>query len=116
MESIKSLLPNPLLFKFLNFATDLKLNHETVSSNEDSENSNTDYSNTHSITLYGNVNILSGTDAEEMRMKHLERHGDNYSQFIVGQNIAVLSVEVDSAKICNIKDEVTTWDPKKVLQ
>lgn len=99
-----------------NFATDLKLNHETVSSNEDSENSNNDYSNTHSITLYGNVNILTGIDAEEMRMKHLERHGDNYSQFIVGQNIAVLSVEVDSAKICNIKDEVTTWDPKNILQ
>ena len=96
-----------------NFATDLKLNHEAISNSGYFENANNEYANTHSITLYGNVNILSGEDAEEMRSKHLERHGDHYSQFIVGQNIAVLSVEVESAKICNIKDEVTTWDPNK---
>ena len=95
-----------------NFATDLKTNQETTSSS-DVNNDHNKYASTHSITLYGNVNILSGTDAEEMRSKHLERHGDHYSQFIVGQDIAVLSVEVDSAKICNIKDEVTTWDSKE---
>ena len=99
-----------------NFATDIKQNQEAMTSSGDHEIVNNEYSNTHSITLYGNVNILSGGDAEEMRTKHLERHGDHYSQFIVGQNIAVLSVEVDSAKICNIKDEVTTWDSKKVVQ
>ena len=68
------------------------------------------YTKTHSITLYGNVSILSGDDAEEMRSKHLKRHGENYSQFIIGENIAVLRVDVSSAKLCNIKDEVTTWE------
>ena len=68
------------------------------------------YTKTHSITLYGNVSILGGDDAEEMRSKHLKRHGENYSQFIIGENIAVLRVDVSSAKLCNIKDEVTTWD------
>ena len=67
------------------------------------------YTKTHSITLYGNVSILGGDDAEEMRSKHLKRHGENYSQFIIGENIAVLRVDVSSAKLCNIKDEVTTW-------
>jgi len=68
------------------------------------------YTKTHSITLYGNVSILGGDDAEEMRSKHLKRHGENYSQFIIGENIAVLRVDVSSAKLCNIKDEVTTWE------
>ena len=68
------------------------------------------YAKTHSITLYGNVTILSGEDAEQMRSKHLLRHGDKYSQFIIGDNIAVLQVDVTSAKLCNIKDEVTTWE------
>ena len=68
------------------------------------------YAKTHSITLYGNVTILSGDDAEQMRSKHLLRHGDKYSQFIIGENIAVLQVDVSSAKLCNIKDEVTTWE------
>ena len=70
----------------------------------------TAYAKTHSITLYGNVTILSGDDAEQMRSKHLLRHGDKYSQFIIGENIAVLQVDVTSAKLCNIKDEVTTWE------
>ena len=70
----------------------------------------TGYTKTHSITLYGNVSILCGDDAEEMRSKHLKRHGENYSQFIIGENIAVLRVDVSSAKLCNIKDEVTTWE------
>ena len=88
-----------------NFATDKALRS---SSGGDSE-----YTNTHSITLYGNVTILSGEDAEDMRSKHLERHGEGYMQFIVGKDIAVLSVEVESAKICNVKDEVVTWDAQR---
>ena len=92
-----------------NFATDKTVRDSTSS---DSSCDSRTYSNTHSITLYGNVTILSGDDAEDMRSKHLKRHGSTYSQFIVGKDIAVLSVEVESAKICNIKDEVTTWDSK----
>ena len=95
-----------------NFATDKVTQYNTSAASEDTK----DYSNTHSITLYGNVAILSGEDAENMRSKHLEKHGPNFSQFIIGDNIAVLSVEVNSAKICNIKDEVTTWDAGDVAR
>ena len=45
-----------------------------------------------------------------MRLKHLERHGDKYVQFIIGKDIAVLQVVINSARLCNIKDEVTTWN------
>ena len=72
------------------------------------------YAKTHSISLYGNVTILSGENAEEMRLKHLERHGDEYAQFIVGKDIAVLSVDVESATLCNIKDQVTRWDSRYI--
>ena len=68
------------------------------------------FAKTHSITLYGNVTILSGDDAEQMRQKHLQRHGEDQAQFIIGKDIAVLQVEITSAKLCNIKDEVTIWD------
>ena len=68
------------------------------------------FAKTHSITLYGNVTILSGDDAEQMRLKHLQRHGEDQAQFIIGKDIAVLQVEITSAKLCNIKDQVTIWD------
>ena len=70
------------------------------------------YAKTHSITLYGRATILTGLDAEQMRSKHLLRHGNKWSHFIVGENIAVLQVNVSSAKICNANDEVTTWEVK----
>lgn len=31
-------------------------------------------------------------------------------QFIVGKDIAILSVDVVSARICNINDEVIKWN------
>ena len=95
-----------------NFST-YKITCETT---EEVSAADNDYSNTHSITLYGNVIILSGEDAEDMRLKHLERHGNGFSQFIIGKDIAVLSVGVNSAKICNIKDEVTIWDASDVAR
>ena len=94
----------------LDLATLLLHDFPTHKANRIADNT---YAKTHSITLYGRVTILSGEDAEQMRSKHLLRHGDKYSQFIIGENIAVLQVEVSSAKLCNINDEVTTWEAKK---
>ncbi len=33
-----------------------------------------------------------------------------YPKFIVGKDIAMLRVDVVSARICNINDEVTKWN------
>jgi len=67
------------------------------------------YGKTHSITMYGTVEVLEGEVAEQMRSAHLARHGPEYKQFIVGEDIAILAVHVEYAKICNIKDEVKHW-------
>jgi len=47
--------------------------------------------------------------AENYRQIHLKNNPD-YPQFIVGDNIAMLRVDVISARICNIKDEVIKWN------
>ena len=67
------------------------------------------YGKTHSITMYGIVKVLEGETAEKMRAAHLARHGPKYEQFIVGDDVAILAVYVESAKICNVKDEVRHW-------
>lgn len=63
----------------------------------------------YSITLNGQCSILEGEDAERYRASHL-KHNPDYPQFIVGEDIAILCVEVSSARICNINDNVLKWD------
>lgn len=63
---------------------------------------------TRSITLNGNCRILSGSDEEKYRKKHLE-HNPDYPQFIVGEDIAVLCINVASARICDLNDKVVHW-------
>jgi len=67
---------------------------------------------TNSITLYGEVAILSDTVAEPYRAIHLARHGSEYQQFIVGEDIAMLSVSIESMRICNSSDKVRKWSRK----
>ena len=47
--------------------------------------------------------------AEKYRTAHLKNNPD-YPQFIVGKDIAILRVDVVSARICNINDEVIKWN------
>ncbi len=47
--------------------------------------------------------------AEKYRSAHLNNNPD-YPQFIVGKDIAILRVDVVSARICNINDEVLKWN------
>jgi Pyridoxamine 5'-phosphate oxidase len=67
-------------------------------------------SGAYSITLNGTCRVL--TDAkksEQYRQEHLKRNPD-YPQFIVGNDISILCVDVVSARICDINDHVTKWD------
>jgi hypothetical protein len=64
----------------------------------------------YSITMNGECRIVSETKkAEYYRQAHLA-HNPDYPQFIVGKDIAILCVDVTSARICDISDRVTRWD------
>ena len=62
-----------------------------------------------SITLNGKCRILSGTDEERYRAAHLA-HNPDYPQFIVGKDVAVLCIDVVSARICDLNDKVVHWN------
>jgi len=64
----------------------------------------------YSITLNGNCRIVDDPiAAEKYRSAHLANNPD-YPQFIVGDDIAILCVDVTKARICDVNDCVTTWD------
>lgn len=65
----------------------------------------------YSITLNGECRILnSGTaKAEEYRQEHL-RHNPDYPQFILGEEMDILCIDVTSARICDIQDQVVLWN------
>ncbi|KAJ1457912.1 hypothetical protein M885DRAFT_514416 [Pelagophyceae sp. CCMP2097] len=67
---------------------------------------------TYSVTLFGKVQVEEGADAELYRQAHSQRHGETQRQFIHGDNIAIISVLVRTAKICNHMDQVHNWDSK----
>ena len=71
-------------------------------------NSNT--SGLYSITLNGKCRIVTDpVKSEEYRQAHLQ-HNPDYPQFICGEHISILCVDVASARICNINDQVLHWD------
>mmetsp|Transcript_16493 Transcript_16493/g.39484 ORF Transcript_16493/g.39484 Transcript_16493/m.39484 type:complete len:227 (+) Transcript_16493:44-724(+) len=64
----------------------------------------------YSITLNGTCSVVKDVVlAEKYRAAHLENNPD-YPQFIVGKDIAMLRVDVVTARICNINDEVVKWN------
>jgi len=64
----------------------------------------------YSITLNGNCSVVKDVVmAEKYRAAHLKNNPD-YPQFIVGEDIAMLRVDVVYARICNINDEVIKWN------
>ena len=51
-----------------------------------------------------------GSDEEkELRQLHLSNNVD-YRQFIVGKNVAVIAVEIERARICDVHDHVSYWN------
>ena len=82
--------------------------------NDATSTASTSTSGIYSITLNGKCIILQDdAKSEELRQEHLKRNSE-YSQFIVGDEIAVLCVIIDSARICNINDEVIHWNADKI--
>jgi hypothetical protein len=64
----------------------------------------------YSITLNGTCRIVTDVKkAEYYRAQHLQ-HNPDYPQFIVGKDIAILCVDVSSARICDINDHVSKWN------
>mmetsp|Transcript_22575 Transcript_22575/g.50941 ORF Transcript_22575/g.50941 Transcript_22575/m.50941 type:complete len:220 (-) Transcript_22575:121-780(-) len=63
-----------------------------------------------SITLYGAARVLDEktADSEELRAKHLA-HNPEQEVFINGTGIAVVAVDVESARVCDDLDQVTGW-------
>ena len=59
----------------------------------------------HSITLNGSVCEQKGELAEQYRAIHLRRN-EAYRQFIVGEDIAILTVEITQARVCDVHDSV----------
>lgn len=67
------------------------------------------FERTYSITLYGPVCLPVYSEQEErFRALHLANNPKSQG-FIVGQNIAVLILCVQFARLCNSEDKVTTW-------
>lgn len=63
-----------------------------------------------SITLNGSCRIVTATaKREHYRQAHL-KHNPDYPQFIIGEDIAILCIDVKSARICNVNDQVIHWD------
>eukprot|EP00903_Cladosiphon_okamuranus_P018610 g17131.t1 len=56
------------------------------------------------ITLNGRATIQEGEQAERYRDLHARKNPDSKT-FIVGPNIAIITVRVRSARICNVRDE-----------
>jgi hypothetical protein len=65
---------------------------------------------TFSVTVYGSVSVLEGEIAEICRAHH-KLANPSYGQFIDGEEIAILIIQPQYARICNVKDQVTVWSP-----
>eukprot|EP01041_Mallomonas_annulata_P011442 gene11442-23932_t len=59
---------------------------------------------TASITLKGFASIENSLKQEEFRAIHLQKNLE-YKQFIVGENIRVISIRIESARICDFQDQ-----------
>lgn len=68
--------------------------------------------NTASVTLSGIAEEVTGEEGERLRAVHLA-HNPDYAQFIhppTPHNVAVIKITIETARICDIRDKVTTWN------
>lgn len=61
-----------------------------------------------SCTIYGRAMVEIGDKEELYRIMHYERH-KGMRQFIHGDDIAIISVSLNSATIADNQDNVTNW-------
>ena len=60
------------------------------------------------ITLNGTVREETGEAAEAYKAIHLRRNPDS-AQFIEGPDMAIITITVETARICDINDKVHNW-------
>ena len=65
-------------------------------------------SGTYSVTVYGECEVLIGDEAESVRVLHAQRN-PAYRQFILGDDVSMIRVKPETARICDINDNVQTW-------
>ena len=53
----------------------------------------------------------SGERAEKYRQLHLANNLSS-RQFILGENIGIVSISIQTARLCNVQDKVTYWEAK----
>ena len=63
----------------------------------------------YSVTLNGTVEEEEGEVAERYRSIHLAQNSQ-YAQFIVGEDIAIITVTLTSARVCDVNDSVRHWN------
>lgn len=63
----------------------------------------------YSITLNGKVQVHTGELAERYREIHLA-YNRSYSQFIVGEDIAIITVNLERARVCDVNDRVRHFE------
>ena len=68
---------------------------------------------TASVTINGTMHVTEGEQEERCRAAHLAKNA-KMAQFIVGEQVAILVVTPQSARICNIQDKVTYWAPRSL--
>mmetsp|Transcript_1247 Transcript_1247/g.1294 ORF Transcript_1247/g.1294 Transcript_1247/m.1294 type:complete len:129 (+) Transcript_1247:131-517(+) len=68
---------------------------------------------TFSVTLNGYCEVYDAGNSrsEKYRNIHLTNN-PNYSQFICGNDIAVIKIFIEKARICDFNDKVSYWNNK----
>jgi hypothetical protein len=63
-----------------------------------------------SVTVYGRAVEAAGAEEAECRELHRLAH-PGYTQFIVDEagGIAVLLVRIEQARMCDVRDSVSSW-------
>ncbi len=64
-----------------------------------------------SCTIYGTANVVSKEEDLIYRNKHHKKNHD-MSQFINGEHISVIKVNIESAALSDSNDKVKTWTNK----
>jgi hypothetical protein len=67
------------------------------------------FKRTLSISVMGLVRIEGGARAEKYRGIHLGKNAQ-YRQFIEGEDKAVITVKIVRCRMCDVQDQVTTWE------
>eukprot|EP00322_Chrysochromulina_rotalis_P011024 CAMPEP_0115866148 /NCGR_PEP_ID=MMETSP0287-20121206/20099_1 /TAXON_ID=412157 /ORGANISM="Chrysochromulina rotalis, Strain UIO044" /LENGTH=251 /DNA_ID=CAMNT_0003320705 /DNA_START=63 /DNA_END=818 /DNA_ORIENTATION=- len=80
-----------------------------IQADERNYKTNMDGSSRYSITLNGVVKVQEGELAERYRKIHLASN-ESYSQFIVGDQIAIITVNLKRARVCDVNDRVLHYE------